>query len=85
MAAVVCYLVAFMAVFMTICHPIDQLWNPVPWGHCRDTYVQEFTSVAFNLVLDFSILILPMPWLWRLQMALREKLAVTVMFGIGIV
>ncbi|KAI1852845.1 hypothetical protein JX265_009818 [Neoarthrinium moseri] len=85
MACVSCYLVAFMAVFMTICQPIDQYWNPVPWGHCRDTSIQEFTSVSFNLVLDLAIFILPMPWLWRLQMPRRNKIGISVMFGIGFI
>lgn len=83
MTAVACYGVAFMAVFMTICQPIDQSWNPVPDGHCRDTSIQEFTSITFNLILDLCIFILPMPWLWGLQMPLRNKFAISVMFGIG--
>lgn len=83
MAMVGCYFVAFMALFMTICEPIDQLWNPVPDGKCRDTSIQEFTSVSFNLVTDLVILILPLPWLWGLQMPLRNKIAVSIMFCIG--
>lgn len=85
MMVVICYGIAFLAVFMTICQPIDQMWNPVPGGWCRDTSDQEFSSVAFNLVLDLAIFILPMPWLWGLKMPLRNKVAVSVMFGIGFV
>lgn len=85
MAVVACYFVAFLAVFMTICKPIDQLWNPVPWGSCRDTSDQEFTSISFNLVVDLAIFVLPMPWLWGLKMPLRNKIAISVMFSIGLV
>ncbi|OTB10577.1 hypothetical protein K445DRAFT_70015, partial [Daldinia sp. EC12] len=85
MAIVACYGIAFMALFMTICHPIDQLWNPVPGGYCRNTSIQEYTSVSFNLIIDLCIFLLPMPWLWGLQMPSRNKVAISIMFGIGFV
>jgi hypothetical protein len=84
MLVVVGYFIAFMTLFMTNCTPLSHLWHPVPGGWCRQLTTEEYTSVAFNLVIDLGIVILPMPVLWRLQMPLRNKIFVSVMFGIGL-
>ncbi|KAI4865906.1 hypothetical protein F4820DRAFT_447533 [Hypoxylon rubiginosum] len=39
--------------------------------------------MALNLALDVAIVGLPMPWLWRLHMALGKKLVIMVMFSFG--
>ncbi|MCJ1396234.1 hypothetical protein MMC18_009123 [Xylographa bjoerkii] len=40
-------------------------------------------SGSLNVLSDFSILILPLPTIWRLQMSKKNKLAVTAVFAIG--
>ncbi|ORY67016.1 uncharacterized protein BCR38DRAFT_407036 [Pseudomassariella vexata] len=85
MVLVSCYGIAFITVFLTNCQPIDQMWNPVPDGWCRDLSIDEFVSVSINLVLDLSIVLLPMPVLWRMQMTTRKKVFISIMFGLGLV
>ena len=36
------------------------------------------------MAIDIAIVILPLPVLWGLQLALRSKIAITVMFSIGL-
>ncbi|RYP65455.1 hypothetical protein DL769_006310 [Monosporascus sp. CRB-8-3] len=60
-----------------------QLWNPRPDGHCRDMQYSDYATVGINLLLDLAILILPMPTLWALQLPVRKKVIVTVMFSFG--
>lgn len=36
-----------------------------------------------NLILDLSVIILPMPMLWSLQMPFWKKMGITAMFSIG--
>ncbi|KAI1434793.1 hypothetical protein GGR50DRAFT_376425 [Xylaria sp. CBS 124048] len=79
------YLISFIPIFLTNCVPLSQYWDPKPTGWCRNTIKSDSATVAFNLLLDFSILILPLPVLWHLQMSLRDKLTVTSMFSIGLV
>ncbi|KAI0838423.1 hypothetical protein F5Y06DRAFT_268049 [Hypoxylon sp. FL0890] len=85
MGVVVCYFVAFLIVFMTNCIPLSNLWDPVPGGWCRELTTEEYTSVVFNLVIDLSIVILPMPVLWQLKLPFRDKIFVSMMFGMGII
>lgn len=84
MAAVAIYFVAFLILFMTNCIPLSHLWDPVPWGWCRDLEIEQYTSVTFNLLIDLCIVILPMPSLWNLKMPLRNKFFVSIMFSIGL-
>ncbi|ROV92799.1 hypothetical protein VMCG_09090 [Cytospora schulzeri] len=77
--------IAFLVIFMTQCHPFDEPWNPVPGGWCRNLVTQEYISCGLNLVLDLSVVILPMPVLWKLQMTTTRKLFITIMFSLGLV
>lgn len=83
MGLVLGYGIAFLCVFMTNCQPISQQWNPVPGGWCRDLSVEELASVTINLAIDLIIVIMPMPVLWGLQMAVRNKIFISLMFCIG--
>ena len=39
---------------------------------------------VFNLLLDVTTVVLPMPILWGLQMAFGKKVALTLMFSMGV-
>ncbi|GKT46423.1 uncharacterized protein ColSpa_06604 [Colletotrichum spaethianum] len=77
------YGVAFLILFMSRCSPMSQQWAPVPDGHCRDITIDQIVSVTINIVIDVAMTALPMPALWGLQMPLRNKVAVSAMFGMG--
>ncbi|KZL64382.1 integral membrane protein, partial [Colletotrichum incanum] len=77
------YGVAFLILFMSRCSPMSQQWAPVPDGHCRDITIDQIVSVTINIVVDIAMTALPMPALWGLQMPLRNKIAVSAMFGMG--
>lgn len=84
MGLTVAYCISFLVVFLTTCTPdISQLWNPRPDGFCRDLNIGQLGSVSTNLGLDILIIILPMPFLWTLQMTLRNKIMVSVVFSLG--
>ncbi|KAJ2990562.1 hypothetical protein NUW58_g2890 [Xylaria curta] len=77
--------VGFIPLFLTNCIPLSQYWDPKPDGWCRDTLISDRATVAVNAVLDFLVLALPLPVLWRLQMSVRDKLTVMTMFSFGAV
>ena len=78
------YGIAFLCVFLTNCRPISYPWNPMHGGSCRDLSLEETASVSVNMVIDTSIVILPMPPLWGLQMPFRKKFAISGLFGLGL-
>ncbi|KAF6811047.1 integral membrane protein [Colletotrichum sojae] len=83
MGIVGAYGVAFLILFMSRCTPMSQQWAPVPDGNCRDITIDQIVSVTINIVVDIAMTALPMPALWGLQMPLRNKIAVSAMFGMG--
>ncbi|KAK7946936.1 uncharacterized protein PG986_011257 [Apiospora aurea] len=68
-----------------ICRPVEMNWNPyTPGGICGDQ-LAAFASVGIvDIVNEVSILALPIPMIWRLQMPLRYKGALFCVFGAGI-
>ena len=46
--------------------------------------VVSFTTASLNLALDVAIFLLPIPVVWGLQMVTSRKIAVTAIFGMGL-
>ncbi|KAL9100716.1 MAG: hypothetical protein Q9163_003942 [Psora crenata] len=67
-----------------ICQPLSALWNPRT-GSCGSQKSLGLFIGIFNLLLDVCVVILPMPVLWRLQMSMAKKVALTGIFGMGVV
>ncbi|KAH8722614.1 hypothetical protein GQ44DRAFT_774872 [Phaeosphaeriaceae sp. PMI808] len=82
----VAYLVGCTITFFAICRPLRYNWEigPKTMQHCGNLNLKFLLSSIFNLLLDISILVLPMPMLWTLQLNARKKIALTVVFGLGI-
>ena len=66
-----------------ICRPFAKNWNPFLPGVCGSSINSVLATSIINLSIDIIILILPMPMIWRLQMAARRKVALTITFGLG--
>jgi hypothetical protein len=87
MGLVISYGIAFIPIFFTHCSPPSAAWDPDPVvvaTRCRPISQQEFASVAINMALDLSIVLLPLPIVWSLQMPTRKKICVSLMFSLGL-
>ena len=78
------YGIAFLCVFFTNCHPFSYSWNPVPGGYCKSVAVEELAYVSVNMIIDTSIVILPMPPRWGLRMSVSKKFAISGLFSLGL-
>ena len=71
------------------CHPIDDTWNPVVVeapdvrDHCINDAAYYTWSSAFNVALDFWILLLPVSIIWTLRLSGRRKVGLTAIFLLG--
>ncbi|KAL8996332.1 MAG: hypothetical protein Q9169_004132 [Polycauliona sp. 2 TL-2023] len=72
-AAVVAFFVGsgFATVFQ--CTPIDKFWHYDAPGHCRNGNHIILIPGAINTVLDFLIIGLPLPLLWKLRTTTSQK------------
>ena len=69
-----------------ICRPISFEWDfTIPGGTCGDQKALDLYIGIVNLLLDVTMVTLPMPVLWGLQMATNKKVMLSFMFGLGIV
>jgi hypothetical protein len=86
---VLCSSIVFLFLSIFQCTPIDFIWSgwqdPVGYGphQCIDVTKAAYVTAGFYTLQDFLILVLPIPILSRLNVSLRSKVEVFVMFGIG--
>ena len=66
------------------CIPRQRIWNLLVSGHCINTTASDLATGIFNVVSDFSILLLPIVPIFKLQMPCRKKALITAVFATGI-
>ncbi|KAF1994515.1 hypothetical protein P154DRAFT_585650 [Amniculicola lignicola CBS 123094] len=72
--------------FLTIfaCNPVKAFWDRDIKGKCMDINLIAYANSVNAIVQDVVILILPLPWVFKLNMQRWRKIAVTFMFSVGI-
>lgn len=66
------------------CKPISFAWDKtIPNGHCLDLAVIYFSLSGISTFIDVILLLLPIPWLWGLQMNRQKKLSLIAAFILG--
>ncbi|KAF2727281.1 hypothetical protein EJ04DRAFT_570519 [Polyplosphaeria fusca] len=67
------------------CSPREKLWNVLLPGRCDvNTYAINVVSSVFNFVIDLVMLALPQGLIWRLQLSLKKKIALSLLFVLGV-
>ena len=66
------------------CVPRTKIWDAFAEGRCINVNAAFVTTAAVNVISDLSILFLPLFCVWRLQISVRQKMGVSVMFAAGI-
>ena len=75
-----------LAVFLEailICRPMAVDWNARIHGTCGDQIVSYLVLEVFGLFLDFTILVVPLPTIWGLQLVRSRKVLIAAVFSIG--
>ena len=71
----------FMGIFS--CAPIHTAWDSTVLGHCDSSYKTDLGAAIPNIAIDFILLILPVPMLWRLHTEISSKIALVAVFSAG--
>lgn len=85
--ALVVVLVVYIALLLAIvffCIPVQKAWDGSIDGHCSDPAPVSYLSGVWNSLVDIYVLLIPVPFLWKLNMRTRQKLKLSAVFGIGI-
>jgi len=64
------------------CIPMERLWNDKP-GKCIDLHIFALVMTGTELALDIIIMVLPVREILKLQMSVRRKVSVSLVFLMG--
>ncbi|KAL4939189.1 hypothetical protein BDV06DRAFT_225270 [Aspergillus oleicola] len=85
-SVIVMWAIATILAGCFICRPFEYNWNKTILGGTCGNQVTSFTVTGvINLVTDVIVLVLPMPSLYKLQMATYKKVTLIAVFGLGFV
>ena len=81
----VCFFVGIVFADCLICQPISYRWDRMVGGSgfCGDQKSLDLFIGIFNLLLDVTVVVMPMPVLWGLKLAVGKKVMLSGMFGVG--
>ncbi|MCJ1246920.1 hypothetical protein MMC30_004131 [Trapelia coarctata] len=80
----VAFFIAHTLSVLFSCAPISYNWDKsIPGGHCINLNSLAYGITGAGFITDICIWLLPLPWLWGLQMKLPRKLAVIGIFCLG--
>ncbi|KAK5126226.1 hypothetical protein LTR85_010461 [Meristemomyces frigidus] len=82
-AFVVAFTVPLEVVTILSCVPPQKTWLPAKSGHCLNTIIAFWTSVACNIISDVWIIVFAAPRVWSLKMQGRQKLALLATLTLG--
>jgi hypothetical protein len=66
------------------CTPIARTWNKTINGVCLNTTIFWYANAGFSILGDLILLALPMPILYNLKLPLNQRLALMLVFSLGI-
>lgn len=69
---------------IAMCNPREKIWNLlIATGHCYNSSAAYIATGTFNIISDFSIWILPIVPIWRLQLPLKKNIMMLAIFATG--
>ncbi|KAL2277185.1 hypothetical protein FJTKL_00189 [Diaporthe vaccinii] len=81
----ICYGIASVFATIFFCVPVSGFWSPSPTDKCISRQGLWLTHSAINIVTDVIIFLIPVPTVLRLNMNMRQKIAVIGVFCVGII
>ncbi|KAH7324730.1 hypothetical protein B0I35DRAFT_475953 [Stachybotrys elegans] len=65
------------------CDPIEKAWRTQLPGTCFNVVALFMSNAALNIFQDIVIYLLPVPMLWRVQVPLKQRIALICVFVVG--
>lgn len=84
-AVVVAWAIGMMFTVILICVPARGYWDKSVPAKCQTDQSVQLVSAIGNIVTEIPLLALPLPVIWRLSLAPRQKAVLTGIFCLGFV
>jgi hypothetical protein len=65
------------------CWPIAKYWDDSLPGGCIDRSILHYAVAGINIAIDVTLLLIPIPYLKKLQITFRAKLVLIACFACG--
>lgn len=82
------YYTVYVLLAIFSCNPVKLGWSSQvdlsTEGTCLDLRAAYIVGAVINTASDVSIVILPQPWIWTLQLTLKRKMGLCAIFLIGL-
>lgn len=76
--------IANIAIILMACTPVEFNWDKtITTGVCHPITVLWVVTGSVNFIADVIVLVLPMPSIYKLQLATYRKVTLMITFGIG--
>lgn len=83
MSVIIMWAIGTILAGFLICQPFAMNWDQTLDGHCGNQVASFQGTGVINLLTDVVVLGLPMPYLYRLNMALYKRLVLIGVFSVG--
>jgi len=80
---VICWTISFFFANLFTCYPISPFIEAFYKNHCVDGLALWYSMAITDIIVDFFILLLPIPVVLRLQLPLQQRIGVLAMFFWG--
>ncbi|KAJ5245938.1 hypothetical protein N7468_000921 [Penicillium chermesinum] len=82
-AVTAAWTVSFFFSNLFTCYPVTALVESFYGNKCLDSVAMWYASCITDVIIDFIILVMPLPPVYKLQLPLKQRLAVAGMFVVG--
>ena len=82
-AIVTLYFLICLLTVIFACTPISKSWDIAEQGFCFDGRERMLVTAIFNLLIDITVIALPIPVVLRLQLSKASKLSIWMAIGAG--
>ncbi|KAK3358723.1 hypothetical protein B0T25DRAFT_73868 [Lasiosphaeria hispida] len=80
--------IGISAIFATMfqCSPVQAAWDfTIEDSQCFEFVHFLYANAAANILIDFVLVVAPLPYFWSLSLPLRQRLVICILFGVGFV
>lgn len=84
LAFIICWALSVILETFLLCRPVAYNWDTSIKGTCGDRNKVYVSAGALNVITDFMVMSLPIPHILSLQLKLKKKLGLLLMFSLGL-
>ena len=81
---IIAWILTFVFASIFGCTPIAARWNPdLQHAKCLDVRIFVLVMALVNVAIDILLLLLPMPFVWQLNVSVKQRLSLLGLLSTG--